>query len=204
MINPNQLAFDIDGVLAHTMQLFLDILKTVYGINHIGYGDITQYQLDACLDVDPDIISASTNRIIEGNYPCRLAPIDGAVAVLKRLHAHGPIRLVTARPYPGPIRKWIDGLLPPETYQVDITATGSFEAKADVLTAQNVSCFVEDRLDTCFLLQTRGIMPVLFAQPWNRAPHPFLEVGSWRELEAHIQWEEDEDQVPSFSRSSNE
>ena len=188
MINPNHLAFDIDGVLAHTMQLFLDILKTVYGINHIAYDDITQYQLDACLDVDADIISASTDRIIAGDYPCRLAPIDGAVAVLKRLHAYGPIRLITARPHPGPIRGWIDELLPPETYRVDITATGSFEAKADVLTANDVTCFVEDRLDTCFLLQEHGIMPVLYAQPWNRQPHPFLEVGSWQELEAHIQW----------------
>ena len=191
MINPKHLAFDIDGVLAHTMQLFLDILKTVYGINHIVYEDITQYQLDACLDVDPDIISATTDRIITGNYPCRLAPIDGAVPVLKRLHAYGPIRLVTARPYPGPIKAWIDELLPPETFKVNITATGSFDAKAEVLGAQNVSCFVEDRLDTCFLLEAHGITPVLFAQPWNRNAHPFLEIGSWRELDGHIQWEDE-------------
>ena len=35
MIDPDLVAFDIDGVIAHTMQLFLDILKTVYGVNHI-------------------------------------------------------------------------------------------------------------------------------------------------------------------------
>jgi uncharacterized HAD superfamily protein len=188
MIDPKHLAFDIDGVLAHTMQLFLDILKVVYGINHIVYDDITQYQLDACLDVDPEILSAATERIIDGNYPCRLAPMDGAVAVLERLSGYGPIRLVTARPYPGPIRAWIDDLLPADSYRVDITATGSFEAKVDVLTAQNITCFVEDRLDTCFLLQEHGITPVVFVQPWNRLPHPFLEVRSWREIEAHIFW----------------
>ena len=145
--------------------------------------------MDACLDVDPGIICASTDRIITGNYPCHLAPIDGAVGVLKRLHAYGPIRLVTARPYPGPIKAWIDELLPPDKYRVDITATGSYDAKTEVLQAQNVSCFVEDRLDTCFMLQEHGITPVLFIQPWNRQAHPFLEVGSWHELAAHIQWE---------------
>lgn len=35
MIDSRRLAFDIDGVVANTMQLFLDILNDVYGINHI-------------------------------------------------------------------------------------------------------------------------------------------------------------------------
>ena len=188
MIHPAHLAFDIDGVVAHTMQLFLDILKTVYGVNHIAYNDITQYQLDACLDVDQGIISAATDRIIEGNYPCPLEPIDGAVPVLKRLLSYGPVRLVTARPYPGPMRDWFDTLFPGQKDQVQITATGSFEAKADVLQTMNIHYFVEDRLETCFSLQAAGITPVLFVQPWNRQPHPFLEVRSWSDLAAHIQW----------------
>ena len=188
MIDPRHLAFDIDGVIAHTMKLFLDILKTVYGINHIVYEDITQYQLDACLDVDPVIIAETNDRIIDGNYPNRLDPIDGAIPVLKRLHAFGAIQLVTARPYPGPIRAWIDALLPPENYQVDITATGSFDTKTSVLKEHQMTWFVEDRLETCFLLEPCGIRPVLFAQPWNRQPHPFLEVSNWAELETHIQW----------------
>ena len=70
MIDPRRLAFDIDGVLANTMQLFLDILRDVYGINHIAYEHITQYQLEDCLDVDPKIISGAAHRIIEGDYPC--------------------------------------------------------------------------------------------------------------------------------------
>ena len=70
--------------------------------------------------------------------------------------------------------------------RADIVATGSFEAKADVLLERNVTCFVEDRLDTCFLLERAGITPILFKQPWNRQPHGFVEVGSWSELEALI------------------
>ena len=188
MIDPKRLAFDIDGVLANTMQLFLDILMEVYGVNHIAYEDINQYDLNACLDLDPDIISGAAGRIIDGNYPCRLEPNVGVVRVLKRLHAFGPIRLVTARPYPGPIREWIDQLLPPDRFRVDITTTGRFDVKHEVLKADQVQWFVEDRLDTCFLLQENNIEPVVFVQPWNRQSHPFVEVENWSQLEGLIQW----------------
>ncbi len=192
MIDPKRLAFDIDGVVANTMQLFLDILKDVYGVNHITYGDINRYDLKSCLDLDPETISGATGRIIDGNYPCRLWPNAGAIRVLKRLHDYGPLRLVTARPYPGPIREWIDSLLPPGRFQVDITSTGSFDVKHEVLKANQVQWFVEDRLETCFLLQQHEIEPVVFVQPWNREPHPFAEVESWEQLEALIQWKDGE------------
>lgn len=188
MIDPTRIAFDIDGVLANTMQLFLDILREVHGVNHIAYDDINQYQLEACLKVDPRIISDATDRIIDGRYPCKLVPNDGAARVLKRLHAYGAIRLVTARPYLGPIKEWIDRLLPPDQYEVDITATGRYEAKPEVLKAHGIAYFVEDRLDTCFLIQKENIRPVVFVQPWNRHPHPFTEVNGWDQLEGLIQW----------------
>ncbi len=188
MIDPEALAFDIDGVVADTMRLFLDILKEVYGVHHIAYEDFSQYQLEACLDLDPEIIRSAAGRIIDGNYPCRLDPNAGAVRVLKRLHAFGPIRLVTARPYPGPIQEWIDRLLPPDRFRVELTTTGRFDVKHEVLRTDNVQWFVEDRLETCFLLQENGITPVVFIQPWNRQPHPFVEVENWKQLEGLIQW----------------
>lgn len=188
MINPRRLAFDFDGVVANTMQLFLDILKDIYGINHIVYQDIVQYQLEACLDIDPEIIHAATDRIISGDYPCCLQPIDGAEAVLKRLSAFSPVRMVTARPYPGPMDAWLQALLPPADHQVEITSTGSYDAKPPILKAAGIDYFVEDRLDTCFLLAHHDIKPVLFSQPWNRRPHPFVEVAGWDQLEALIQW----------------
>jgi hypothetical protein len=80
-------------------------------------------------------------------------------------------------------------LLPPERCPVSITATGSFSAKADVLTARNIAYFVDDRLETCYLLREKGIVPVLFAKPWNRQVHPFLEVHGWSELEKMIDFD---------------
>jgi hypothetical protein len=184
MIHPRQVAFDIDGVIANTMQLFLDIARELYGVNHIRYGDITNYHLEHCLDMEAGLISTITERIIEGDYPCTLAPIEGAATVLRRLCRYGPLRLVTARPKPGPMTAWMDKLLRPERQRIEMHTTGSFEAKAEVLKAHEIDVFVEDRLDTCFLLKEQGITPILFIQPWNRSPHPFKEVSGWNELEA--------------------
>jgi hypothetical protein len=188
MIQPEQLGFDIDGVIANTMQLFLDIARRVYGLNHIQIEDITTYNLEHCLDMEPEMIRAITDRIIDGDYPCRLFPIDGAAGVLKRLAAYGPIHMVTARPALGPIEPWIAQLLTGMEGDVHMVATGGFEEKADVLRHLNIRYFVEDRLETCYLLKDQGIHAVLFAQPWNRQRRPFVEVSGWPELEMLIDW----------------
>ena len=56
MINPASLAFDIDGVFADTMTLFLDIAREDFKIYDVSYEDITCYILEECLDMDPDLI----------------------------------------------------------------------------------------------------------------------------------------------------
>jgi hypothetical protein len=189
MIDPRKLAFDIDGVIANTMQLFIDIAKDVYGINTVRYESITRYDLNTCLDIGAGIISDIVQRITEGNYPCCLEPISGAKRVLNRLRIFGPILLVTARPKLGPIKAWVDQVLGANPGEFEVIATGSFEAKPDVLLQKDVAFFVDDRLDTCFLLQQHDIAPLVYVQPWNRQNHPFLEVDGWRQLEMLIDWE---------------
>jgi 5'(3')-deoxyribonucleotidase len=187
MIDPATVAFDIDGVIADTMTLFLDIARREHAVDWILYEDITCYDLEACLDLDRQIIDDVIRRLLDGHYSVELKPIPGAAETLARIgRCHNPVLMVTARPNLGPMAQWITELLAPARVRADIVATGSFEAKADVLLERNVACFVEDRLDTCFLLQRAGITPVLFKQPWNRQPHGFVEVGSWSELEALI------------------
>ena len=61
-------------------------------------------------------------------------------------------------------------------------ATGDPDTKLHYLKAHAVEYFVEDRLETCFDLAREGIIPIVFAQPWNRQPHPFLEVAGWPDL----------------------
>jgi 5'(3')-deoxyribonucleotidase len=187
MINPASVAFDIDGVVADTMTLFLDIARQRFDIDSMRYDDITCYNIADCLDIDAEVIDAIVTSILDGNYSAPLNPLPGAPEVLTQLgRNYGPLIFVTARPYVGPIRNWIDQTLCLDPASVEIITTGSHEAKADILQKRKISYFIEDRLETCFMLQDAGVQPVLFKQPWNRVQHPFVEVGSWDELQAII------------------
>lgn len=184
-LSPDTTAFDVDGVIADTMRLFIDIARESFQINHLRYEDITTYHLDECLDLAPDTIEAIIRQILDGNHGLHLHPIAGCRRAMGQFADNGqPVRFVTARPGADVIRPWLEQNLPLRPEQIEVVATGSFEAKADVLQAEGVRVFVEDRLETCFLLSRIGITPILFVQPWNRFPHPFREVASWEELTA--------------------
>jgi len=182
-IDPALLAFDIDGVCADTMGLFLDILKDEYQINHIRYEDITCYSLESCLQMDRYFISEVISKILAGNYCSELRPIKGSIDVLTCIgNCHSPLVFVTARPHPGPVDEWLRNLLPLAPNQIEVVATGSFEAKTEILINKNKSYFVEDRLETCYSLSKAGITPLVFRQPWNQDPHPFIEVNDWDDI----------------------
>ncbi|GAB6908037.1 Haloacid dehalogenase domain protein hydrolase [Desulfosarcina cetonica] len=187
MIDPKALAFDIDGVIADTMHLFLDILRDHYDVHSVRYEDITCYRLDQCLSVDDAVLEAATQRILDGRYRATLAPIPGAGPVLRRLAAATErVLMVTARPDGALIEAWMRGLLNGQHRQARIVATGSFEGKIDVLKENGIHWFVEDRLETCHLLKSAGIEPVVFRQPWNQDGHDYLTVDSWADLERRI------------------
>jgi 5'(3')-deoxyribonucleotidase len=189
VIAPESIAFDIDGVIADTMTLFLDIARDEFAIEGLRYQDLHSYNVADCIDLEPMVIDSILNRILDGGYRAPLHPIPGAPRVLERLARRcGQVLLVTARPYLGPIGAFMQNLLPDGLNGMDIVTTGSFEGKAAVLQQHQITHFVEDRLETCLTLNTVGITPVLFAQPWNRSAHPFIEVSSWWEIEDLIRW----------------
>jgi hypothetical protein len=188
-VEPQAIAFDIDGVIADTMRLFLDIAADEFGVSGIRYEDITCYQLEDCIDMAPEVIDGVIRRLMDGGYRGRLQPVPGAPGVLRRLARRcDRLLLVTARPHVGPIADFMREILAEAAPSCDIVATGAFDAKTEVLQRRRITHFVEDRLETCFTLNAAGITPVLFAQPWNRAPHPFIEVSNWREIDELIQW----------------
>lgn len=189
MIDPAALAFDIDGVIADTMHLFLDILRDHYEVHTVRYEDITCYRLDQCLDLEETILEGAVARILDGRYRAELKPYPGAGLVLTRIaETTGRILMVTARPDPGPVTDWMNRLLDGQHHRTQIVATGSFEAKIDVLLDNDVRWFVEDRLETCHLVKLAGIEPVVFRQPWNQEPHGYFQVASWQELEQRIDY----------------
>jgi 5'(3')-deoxyribonucleotidase len=192
MIDPDSIAFDVDGVLADTMTLFLDIARKDYQVQHVHYEDITCYMLKDCLEMDEDLIETIIQRIQDGSYSMPLKPMTGAAEVLTRLEKYkSPILFVTARPYTGPILDWIQSVLRLNAESIKVITTGSFDAKAEILRDHRVSYFVEDRLETCFQLKDAGVEPVVFRQPWNRQTHPFREVGSWQDIHSLIDWKEE-------------
>jgi hypothetical protein len=184
MIDPSTTAFDIDGVVADTMTLFLEIARQDYRVQGIRYEDMTRYSLEDCLDMDPTLIGTILGRIMDGDYTVPLHPFEGSGPVLARVATYrSPLLFVTARPHPGPMAEWMEMLVPVKPDTLQVVATGSFEAKAEVLLQRGIRFFVEDRLETCYQLKTVGIEPILYRQPWNREPHPFVEVDGWGDLE---------------------
>jgi hypothetical protein len=190
MIRPNELAFDIDGVFADTMTLFIDIAEKIYGVGGIRYEDITEYEIESFAGLDKMIAMEIIRRILDGDHWSVLVPLNGAAPVLKRLNGiHRPTLFVTARPSADQIFGWICDVLSVGPADIEVVATGSFDDKAGVLLEHDIRYFVEDRLDTCFQLDKAGISPIVFRQPWNRKPHPFQEIGTWQELESLILFE---------------
>ncbi len=187
----DRLAFDIDGVVADIMTTFLDLARERYGRGHLRYEHITTFFLEECLDLEPWIIDTLIRELIDRPHELPVEPFPHAVPVLTRLAQETPLLFITARDRAAPIRTWLQRALdrvPPEAIRV--FATGDPDSKIHYLQDHGIRYFVEDRLETCHHLAAHGITPILFAQPWNRQPHPFLEVADWPEL-AGLLFEED-------------
>jgi hypothetical protein len=171
-------------VVADIMTTFLALARERYDCGHqLRYEHITTFSLEECLDLEPRIIAELIRELIDRPHQLAVEPFPEAVAVLTRLARETPLLFVTARDRAGPIRTWLQRTLatvPPQ--DIRVVATGDPDSKLHYLREQKIRFFVEDRLETCLHLSGHGITPILFAQPWNRQPHPFLEVADWPAL----------------------
>lgn len=183
MIQPTELAFDIDGVVADTMSVFVRLAHNRYGLSHLSKEDMTCYNLYSCLNLEREVIDELICLTLDDEHTLQIPPMPMAPDVLTELANHGPLRFVTARIWPESIIGWLQQTLPevsPENIQV--IATGLPEAKLAILKDLQVRYFVEDRLETCHLLAQDGIQPLLYDQPWNRVPNQFPCFDSWLQL----------------------
>jgi len=186
MIPLESIAFDIDGVVADTMGLFIQIAQEQFQLN-IQYEDITNYDLTKCLDIDFETVWTIIEQILSGKLNDRLNPIDNAAMVLQHLSQKtNSLLFVTARPDATAIEQWFLQTLNMNQSKYKIIATGNFEQKASVLRDHHIKYFVEDRMETCRLLSKKKFVPIVYRHPWNRESHTFIEVGSWDEINALI------------------
>ena len=179
----DRVGFDIDGVVADIMTTFLDMAQERYGPHPFGYNDITTFYLEDCLGFDSQIVESLIRELIDRPHELPVAPFPHAMPVLTRLAREAPLLFVTARDRRRPIEHWLHrNLAPVPPAAIRVLATGDPDTKIHCLKDHGIQYFVEDRLETCLQLADYGITPILFAQPWNRQPHPFLEVADWPAL----------------------
>ena len=187
-ILPHELAFDIDGVIADTFRAFVKTARERYNVE-IEYEAITDYDFRKVIDIDEETSNEIIEMILDNPLGMGINPISGAVEVLTRLSDCGPIFFVTARSNRDAIIEWVEktlGLGDGKT--IHLEATGAHEDKLPILLKHGIRYFVEDRLETCYLIQGSPVTPIVFEQPWNRKEHPFLTVGDWDEIHDMIEW----------------
>jgi len=182
-VDPRDLAFDIDGVVADTMAVFVRLARQRYGLEHLRKDHLHRYNLHECLDLDHAVIDDLICLTLDDEHTMQIPPSPGAPEVLAETSRHAPLRFITARIWPESITEWLYLHLPQvRRERIQVIATGSPEAKRRVLHDLRVRYFVEDRLETCQFLAQDGIQPLLFDQPWNRMENTFPRLENWHQL----------------------
>jgi uncharacterized HAD superfamily protein len=188
MIPPQVLAFDIDGVVADTMAVFVRLARERYGLTDLSKDHLNQYDLYRCLPYERSVIEDLICLTLDDEHTLQIPPLPGAPEVLTELSRHARLRFVTARIWPESITQWLHQLLPEvPAERIQVIATGAPEAKLKILQDLGVRYFVEDRLETCHALARDGIQPLLFDQPWNRNGDSFPRLQSWQHLRRCLQ-----------------
>ncbi|MFZ5775095.1 MAG: 5' nucleotidase, NT5C type [Thermodesulfobacteriota bacterium] len=182
-IHPSRIGFDIDGVVADTMEAFIRLAKTDYGATVLPE-EITDYGVEECLDLDPSVVGEIFGRLVTSPIACGLRPMAMATAVLAEFAEHGPLTFITARPEKKPIARWLKRQLGPEAYgRSRLVATGEHDNKAAFIHELGLTHFVDDRAQTCLALaEQRGIQPIVYRQPWNEGRHSLPTVDGWHAI----------------------
>ncbi len=185
LIDPCMLAFDIDGVVADTMDVFVRLAHERYGLTHLSKEDMLCYNLYECLDLEKEIIDDLICLTLDDEHTMQIPPVPGAPEVLTELARTAPLRFVTARIRPESITQWLFAILPGVPRErITVIASGAPEIKLDILNELEIRYFVEDRVETCRQLKEAGIEPFLFDQPWNRnePADGFIRIANWMQL----------------------
>jgi len=184
-IAPGTIGFDIDGVVADTMEAFIRLAREDYGIT-VHPEEITDFKVEECLDLDPEIIGEIFSRLLDDPLGVELAPMDGAPETIRDLCRFAPVTFITARPDPDPIAAWLNFHLGDETFRCcRLVASGDHDNKADFIRAHGLRYFIDDRAQTCrSLAAEKDITPIVFEQPWNRNKHDLFTVRDWQSIRA--------------------
>ncbi|OKY75735.1 MAG: hypothetical protein BM485_08485 [Desulfobulbaceae bacterium DB1] len=178
-IRPDLIGFDIDCVVADTMEAFIRLSQADYGIA-VSPHEITSFQVQSCLAMDESIVNEIFSRLLTDPVANGLQPVEHAVSVLTQLSTHAPLTFITARPHAEPIDNWLRTVLPQAVYAKSrLVAMGDHDGKVSHVKQMGLHYFVDDRLETCLELAKSGLFPIVFDQPWNIGRHALASVASW-------------------------
>jgi len=184
-IDPGLIGFDIDGVVADTMEAFIRLAREDHGVDTISPEDITDFDVEDCLDLAPSVMKNIFVRLMNEPVTAGLRPMAHAVSVLKEFARVAPLHFVTARPDREPIAEWLRFELGPDVFsRVRLVAMGAHDNKTEYIKDLGLEYFIDDRAETCIALHKEGISPWVYTQPWNRGKHDLKTVGNWMEVRA--------------------
>lgn len=184
-LHPARMGFDFDGVVADTAEAFIRLSCEEYENCSFTLEDITNFEVEQCLDIDVRIVEEVFTRILLNSVEVGLKPMPGAVEVIGDMTRHAQVTVVTARSDPEPVHDWLESVMPEEVRnRVKVVAMGDHDDKARYIIDHNLECFVDDRAETCHQLNQAGIYPIVFSQPWNKGRHSFFSVKNWWEIRA--------------------
>jgi len=182
-IQVNTIGFDFDGVIANTAETFIQIACSEYGYCSFSKEDITNFDLENCLDLPQAHVEKIFTDILTNSIATGLKPMSGAVETLTEFADIAPVTIITARPIHQPVIDWLDSFFPAATCRkIKIVATGDHNDKVRHIHEHGLHYFIDDRAETCLQLARENITPIVFSQPWNRDRHSLQTVENWAEI----------------------
>jgi len=179
------LGFDFDGVIADTAETFIRLACEKYQYCDVILEDIVSFEVEECLDIAPKIVQSIFMEVQLDSIGTGLQPMPGAVEVLGELTEQAEVTVITARPAAGPVHAWLETMLPKSTCSnINVIAMGNHDDKARHIREQGLTHFIDDRAETCNHLNSLGINPIVFNQPWNENRHNLPMVNSWQDIRA--------------------
>ena len=179
----NEIGFDFDGVIADTADTFLRIAAQKYGYNSFSKKDITNFELEDCINVPREIVEKIFTEILMDSLGTGLKPLPGAVETLSSFASYSKVTIITARPIDQPVHDWLGTYFEkPLLANIQVVATGDHDDKIRHIHAHQIKYFIDDRVATCQSLIKEDICPIVFQQPWNEGRHQLTMVSDWNDI----------------------
>ncbi|MEW6347712.1 MAG: hypothetical protein AB1646_01505 [Thermodesulfobacteriota bacterium] len=160
-----KIAFDVDGVVLNSIELILDCINEMKG-TQLQPEKLFSWDLEAH-GLDMGTLRTAVDHMYSQRY---IAPYDGAVEVLSRVHGiiGEPLLFITGRSRPGTAERQLQALdwngNPPE-----MVVIGGNRDKREYLAHAEVDFIVEDDPEYLEEYVGMGVGVGLMLRPWNRS-----------------------------------